>query len=863
MASFTDIIPQFNPYVQQLPVEAMVSVGMEKQRRYDEGLQKIQSQFEQVAGLDVVRDVDKKYLQSKLNELGSNLKGFAASDFSNFQLVNSVGGMVKQVSNDKNVQNAVSSTAWYRKQLTEMEKQIAEGKSSVENIHDFEMQAQGWLGSEAPGEAFRGRYTPYIDVKKKILTEVIGKINPNLTEKDIPWEMNADGTPNVGKIAAVMSRVSGESVTSEQLQNAINASLTPAELNQLAISGRYQFKNVTSEQLVDIAKSKYDASIKDIDNMINKLEAYATGSKSDAAEYNKTQDAITALNKRKETLSGQLEKQIKFVSQNPDEAKSEIYKDGFVNSFAEAFSWEKKKMNIIDNPYQNYAFKVADQKLAQQRLALQGAEFSWKKSMDMKNYTLEMDKHNLNLKKFYGDLSGIEAYLGESTLVKDPVIAVTQDRDNAVASYNDFIKAYSKETGVTLAEAQNKLRDYQNGKKNAINVEWREEAEQAVQNSLQATRLDELLKRTKADVEASPEIASKREAFEKSISNLPTLTYTNPDGKKINLSNKEIGDFVKKYQSVIVPLSGGSSTLAVPTGTGGERSKVDLNKFTDKEKEVYKALTSPTSQPQAFKIINAVVQRYKPYVDQYQKDMKAYDNAFRSSLLEKTGKYIPKVEAIVVTDKDGAQSRDRIESFANMALNIYTGIGGSQPGGAKELSTDQAKQAKEWLAGKDKGSIQYSKLTQGDKTFLVMQKGSEEYVIPLPPTMVGTLPKSANQISPLEENIREVQQHFGGNTNPTNDPTKSYFQPSAFSNVSKLAVTADLQKNRSNALNYLNLNLKLPSGWKNLQLSDIPLDVKNAQAQISTFTDNDILKIFLKDPNVSQNIKDEIIKTYQ
>jgi hypothetical protein len=28
MASFTDAIPQFNPYIQQLPVEAMVSVGM-------------------------------------------------------------------------------------------------------------------------------------------------------------------------------------------------------------------------------------------------------------------------------------------------------------------------------------------------------------------------------------------------------------------------------------------------------------------------------------------------------------------------------------------------------------------------------------------------------------------------------------------------------------------------------------------------------------------------------------------------------------------------------------------------------------------------------------------------------------------
>ena len=72
MASFTDAIPQFNPYIQQLPVEAMVQVGMEKQQRYDQGLQKIQSQIDQVAGLSLYRDSDKQQLQSKLNELGSN-----------------------------------------------------------------------------------------------------------------------------------------------------------------------------------------------------------------------------------------------------------------------------------------------------------------------------------------------------------------------------------------------------------------------------------------------------------------------------------------------------------------------------------------------------------------------------------------------------------------------------------------------------------------------------------------------------------------------------------------------------------------------------------------------------------------------
>jgi len=83
MASYTDQIPKFNPYIQQLPIEAMVQVGMEKQRRYDEGLQKIQTNIDNIAGLDVVRDVDKQYLQSKLNDLGSKLKTVAAGDFSN------------------------------------------------------------------------------------------------------------------------------------------------------------------------------------------------------------------------------------------------------------------------------------------------------------------------------------------------------------------------------------------------------------------------------------------------------------------------------------------------------------------------------------------------------------------------------------------------------------------------------------------------------------------------------------------------------------------------------------------------------------------------------------------------------------
>lgn len=137
MASYLDRTPVFNQYVQQLPVDAMVKVGLQRQQQYEQGLEKIQSTIDNVAGLDIMRDVDKNYLQSKLNTLGNNLKYVAAGDFSNFQLVNSVNGMTKQISKDKNVLNAVSATATAKRELSLMEKEREKGTLNPSNEYVF------------------------------------------------------------------------------------------------------------------------------------------------------------------------------------------------------------------------------------------------------------------------------------------------------------------------------------------------------------------------------------------------------------------------------------------------------------------------------------------------------------------------------------------------------------------------------------------------------------------------------------------------------------------------------------------------------------------------------------------------------
>jgi len=124
MASFTDAIAQFNPYIQQLPVDAMTQVGMYKQAKYDEGVQKVQSYIDNIAGIDVIKPEHKQYLQSKVNELGGKLRSVAAGDFSNQQLVNSVGGMTTQIIKDPKIQSYVYNTQYIRKMLEQKDADV-------------------------------------------------------------------------------------------------------------------------------------------------------------------------------------------------------------------------------------------------------------------------------------------------------------------------------------------------------------------------------------------------------------------------------------------------------------------------------------------------------------------------------------------------------------------------------------------------------------------------------------------------------------------------------------------------------------------------------------------------------------------
>lgn len=357
MASFTDNLPVFKEYVQQQPVEAMLQVGQIKQQRYDEGIQKIQSQIDKVAGMDVVRDVDKQYLQSKLNTLGGDLRKVAAGDFSNYQLVNSVGGMINTIGKDRNVQNAVGSTLRYRKGIVDMETAIKEGKSSPSNEYAFNKQAQEWLSNPDVKASFNSQYKPYTNWKKNGL-EVLKSLTKDESITEDAFTIDSKGNFVIAD-ATVKKKLAG--ISPEKVQQALLVGLTPADFQQMEMDGVYSYANLDGRQFLGGVSEAAKNTI-DFYQGQRKILENAKSSTTSVIEKSRLDDQISALDKVINNVTGDYENIANQVtSGNLDAAKAQYFTRKSLDGFAKAFSYTEISQTLGDSPYVKNAQWRAEQ----------------------------------------------------------------------------------------------------------------------------------------------------------------------------------------------------------------------------------------------------------------------------------------------------------------------------------------------------------------------------------------------------------------------------------------------------------------------------------------------------------------------
>lgn len=348
MASYTDSIPTFNPYVQTIPVDEMIKVGMYKQQKYDEGIQKIQTNIDNIAGLDVVRDVDKAYLQSKLNQLGNNLTSVAGGDFSNFQLVNSVNGMTNQIAKDPNVLNAIASAKTYRKGLEDMAAANKDGKGSASHDWLFKTDANEWLNNQDIKKTFNGGYKQYSNYQKNA-QEVIKGLVKNETGRDVAFEYDANGNMVVLD-AITRTRVSG--ITPERIRSALMVGLSPNDFQSMQIDGRYNYSNLSPEQFVNDANKSYKS---DYDKLTKLRDATASAidSTNSATEKYKLKQQVNSLDKSLSDLQSEYSSVTKtFAQGDVESAKARLHSTKWMNNFSETFASKSDILSYETNAFQ-------------------------------------------------------------------------------------------------------------------------------------------------------------------------------------------------------------------------------------------------------------------------------------------------------------------------------------------------------------------------------------------------------------------------------------------------------------------------------------------------------------------------------
>jgi len=364
MASYTDAIPQFNPYIQQLPVELMMKVGMQKQAQYDQGVQKIQSYYDSIAGMDVIKGPHKEYLQSKLNQLGGNLNKFAVADFSNQQVVNSVSGMATQVARDPIILNGVYDTARIRKDQKQIEEDRKSGNYNPANERVYNKRLGSWLNDGSLESPLNARYDRYFDWHK-FVAEEFNKLKPgNLSFDQVYQTQNGkivmqeirDAKGKVIKTEPVLSpymiRYEKEGLFPQQVKSTLDYLLNdPRVSKQLGIEGEYNYEGVSGEDLSLRSIIQRKALLDNLDNDMRTLSLKkATGEN--------VENEILELEKRRDNINLEYDQFSELALRNPDAAKAKLYKDGIINDLTSMYGGLKtNKTTNLSNPGYDAKFK--------------------------------------------------------------------------------------------------------------------------------------------------------------------------------------------------------------------------------------------------------------------------------------------------------------------------------------------------------------------------------------------------------------------------------------------------------------------------------------------------------------------------
>lgn len=344
MANYQESQPlQFSQY-RGINPETYSAVGMYKQQQYDMGVQKINGVLENIAGLDVMRDVDKEYLNGKVNSLTNQINNLAGADWSNKNLIYQVQGLSSQIARDKNVQSAVMSTMRI-KSLQKSQQDILEkspDKYSPSNQWYDNKSVESYLANGQVGSVYSGptQATQFFDYQK-LISDRLKELDPTITTK-------------IDQYGQFQYQISKDSkVTADQVSNVINGTINsdPRIQKQIGIDGMYSYKDHDAITLSQTIDKNYSSTISQYDKLIEEEKKNKTLNPLDVTANAQSDANIAAYEnakKQQESLRGRYAAMFQSGA-SLDAIKQTVFNDQLRNTLIATYQQDKHETELHIN----------------------------------------------------------------------------------------------------------------------------------------------------------------------------------------------------------------------------------------------------------------------------------------------------------------------------------------------------------------------------------------------------------------------------------------------------------------------------------------------------------------------------------
>lgn len=815
MASFSDEIQKFNPYIEQLPVDDFIQVGMTKQSQWQTGVDQVQAAITSVAGLDVPEKY-KGYVQSALYAMRDGVKNVISGDFSDNQLVQQLTGAAQSIISDKIVQAGVKSAAHYRTQDELRKAAQKEGKSSINNDRWLDEQYAAWAQDGDLSQSFQGQYVQYTDLGKKWM-DLVKTLDPDGRLEQLPFVTKADGTMDFEAIGDAMVERGIEGKSKEKIMNAIRATLTPNDMQQLQIDAHFTFQGVTPERLVEKATKDFEAEVASLTKHLDAQRKKRKLLDAKDARVEQLDEEIKAIEEalgsegKTGTLYSSFKQDVASIHQDPEGAKTRLYMNSFIKQFAYGFSSEKVTQKYVQSPmreqqnwFLDYNEKVrmnnetirknkADEAAAAEKEARDKAEkegggtpastdldvptadtnspaqaFLTENATLAQNFNTELD----DLARKLVPLGGTDTeVVAQKAVIQQAIADFRQKGTIPDGNYGQMI--------VKLAEQQQQM-----------------EGRQTLMRKVEAT-VDEQL--------------GGNNAFTKALS-----THNNLTIGSTTFTPKEVYDYIRKEVYVANPQGPGHTTI-------------NLRKLSAKERILYEQVAKArysTSRPDADHKVNAYLDSYQNVkradADYSRKKQEAMDKILSPRL----ARFKPVLSAAPLLD-------GKLTEKALGAVNLYiqkARDGGMRNGG---FNPDEVETM---ISGDGSEKTRVMIQAQGDAyQLLVSQDGKSTQRIDI--SRQDVIKNFGEQYVTKHGDILTNLDLGNGNTNLTGEPSASFFGRNTLKAVKGLNVGADLEQALDGSGYYINFNVKTPEGWKHFKTPKPLASIDHALQTMSMISD--------------------------